>query len=102
VVINDLDLVRIAILPAEADPPLVIHADAVLPCSIAFELLEAIAWRDAKVIEGFGGIDGDEFTEHDATEIGRIPADGLPAEEAHGIPRSLGSRHNVLTQGARD
>ena len=57
-----------------------------LPRSVAFELFEAIAWRDAKVVEGFGGIDGDELTEHDATEIGRIPAYGLPAEEAHGIP----------------
>jgi hypothetical protein len=56
VVINDRDVVRIAILPAEADPPSVIDADAVLPHSVALELLEAIAWRDATVIEGFGGI----------------------------------------------
>jgi hypothetical protein len=30
VIIDDLDVVRIAVEPVEADPPLVIHADAVL------------------------------------------------------------------------
>jgi len=38
-VIDDLDLVGVAILPAEADAPLVVHADAVLTRSVALQFL---------------------------------------------------------------
>ena len=36
---DDLDLERVAVLPAKADSPLIVDADAVLPGPIAAELL---------------------------------------------------------------
>jgi len=37
VVIDNLDLVSIAFNPSEADPPLAIDSDTVLPLTVAFE-----------------------------------------------------------------
>jgi hypothetical protein len=83
---NDLDLVRIAVLPAKADPPLIVETNTVLPDPIALELLEPVARRDTKVLEGLGGVHGSQFPQHDASEIGWISADRLPVEEARSIP----------------
>jgi len=43
VVVAELDVVRVTVCKAEADVPLVVHGDGVLPCAIAFDGVEAIA-----------------------------------------------------------
>ena len=85
-VVNDLDLVRIAVLPAKADPPLIVDTDTVLSDPIALELLEPVARRDTQVIEGLGGVHRNQFPQHDASEVGWISANRLPVEEAGSIP----------------
>ena len=54
--IDDLYFISVAISPKEADPELVVDANAVLPDPIAFERLESVAGRDAKVIELSGDL----------------------------------------------
>jgi len=44
VVVDDLDLVRISALPDEADSPLVVNSDAVLPRAIPRKLFKEVAW----------------------------------------------------------
>ena len=85
-VVNDLDLVRITVLPPKADPPLVVDPDTVLSDPIALELLEPVARRDTQVIEGLSGVHGSQLPQHDASEGGGISADRLPVEEAGRIP----------------
>ena len=85
-VINDLDFVSIAVPPSKADAPLIVHENAVLARPIALEFLKPIAGRDAKVIEGFRGVDSDEFAKHDSQELGRVSTDGSPLEEGLGVP----------------
>jgi L-alanine-DL-glutamate epimerase-like enolase superfamily enzyme len=51
VVVDDLDIVRIASLPYEADAPLVVDANAVLAPAVALERLQMIAWRGLQVLE---------------------------------------------------
>ena len=60
---------------------------------IAFELLEAVPGRNAKVIEGFRRIDGDEFAKHHPAQIGRIVSHRLPAKEALRIPVAEALNH---------
>ena len=60
-VVNDLDLVCIAILPSEANAPLIVDPDTVLPSALTSKLLEAISWRDAQILEGLGGINDDQL-----------------------------------------
>jgi hypothetical protein len=50
-VVHDLDVVCIPVLPAKADPPSVVHADAVLSLSAAPKSLEPVPGRDPKVIQ---------------------------------------------------
>jgi hypothetical protein len=48
VVIDDLHVERVAVPPDEAEPPLVVDADAVLASAIAAERFEPVAGRGAK------------------------------------------------------
>jgi hypothetical protein len=48
-VIDDLDRFGGALSPDETNPLLIVDPDAVLPCAIAFERLEAIARRCPQV-----------------------------------------------------
>jgi hypothetical protein len=70
VIINDLDLESVASFPSKTDPPLVIDANTVLARAIAFELLQAIAGRDAEVFELLGSVDNAELPQHEAVELG--------------------------------
>ena len=51
VVVNDLNLLRSSASPYEADPPLVIHSDAVLASPITFEHLESVPRRHFQLID---------------------------------------------------
>ena len=51
VVVCDLDVVGVASLPPEADPSLVVDADAVLTLSVARELLETIARGNPHILQ---------------------------------------------------
>jgi len=55
VIVNDLDLLWPSIGPHEADPPLVVDSDAVLPGSIAFQRLKPITGRDSQVVKNGRG-----------------------------------------------
>lgn len=54
-VIHYLNIVRITIDPAEADPPLIVDSDAVLPFTIPVQRFQPISWRYPQVIEDLGG-----------------------------------------------
>ncbi len=84
-VVNDLDVVRIAIRPAKANPPLVVDPDTVLSSAVALELLEPVPWRHTEVVQGLGGVHGHQLPQHHASEVGRISADRLSVEETGGV-----------------
>lgn len=48
-VINYLDVKRIAIAPNETDAILIIDADTVLPFPIALQNFKLIPWKDCKI-----------------------------------------------------
>jgi hypothetical protein len=54
VVIRDLDVRGSRRRPYEADAVLIIDADAVLPGAIAFQRFQAIAGRNAQIIDSSG------------------------------------------------
>jgi hypothetical protein len=51
VIINDLNVKRIAVLEAKADSPLVIDADAMLPEAIMLERLQVIRRWQAQILK---------------------------------------------------
>lgn len=64
VVIDDRHVVGVAVPPGETNPPLVIDADTVLPSAIATQFFQAVAGRDAKVVECLRRVDRDKLAEH--------------------------------------
>jgi hypothetical protein len=93
VIVDDLDLVGVAILPAKADAPLLVHTNTVLANSIAPELLQPITRRHAKVAELLGRVHHHKFAQHRALEIRRISSDGLASEQSLGIAIGEGVNH---------
>jgi hypothetical protein len=59
-----LDLLGVAVLPSEADAPLVVHASPVLPGTVEPELLRSIPRRDPEILQRLGGIDGHELPDY--------------------------------------
>lgn len=55
-VVNDLDIMGVAILPTEANAPLVIDTDTVLAAPPTSELLQSIARRYSQIGYGIGRI----------------------------------------------
>jgi len=47
-IVRYLDVVGVAVAPAEADSPLIVDPDAVLTGAIATQLLQPIAWRQCR------------------------------------------------------
>ena len=101
VIIDNRDVVRVALTPRETDPPLVVDANAVLPGPIAAELLQAVAWWDAKVIENFGCVDRDELAEHGSAQLGGVPPNGFAAEQALGLAIAEALDHPVDVNAMR-
>lgn len=82
---GDLDKVGIPAVPAEADAPLVVDADAVLAGAVSGELFEAVAGWDAEVGERFGGVEDEQLPEDATLEVGGPAPDGAPFEELLGV-----------------
>jgi hypothetical protein len=58
VIIDDLDIdgAGRAVRPFEADPPLIIDADAVLPLTVALERFQPVTRQDSKVLQARSGL----------------------------------------------
>jgi hypothetical protein len=59
VVVNDLYIMGVAILPTEANAPLVIDADAVLAAPSTFEFLQSIARKYSQIGQCLSGVQRD-------------------------------------------
>jgi len=70
VIVYDFDIMRRAVFPAKAHPPLLIDTNAMVPSPIALELLEAIPKRHPKFIQRDCGIEQQQLAEHDAPQCG--------------------------------
>ena len=89
-IVDDLNLIGIAPLPAKADAPLLVHSNAVLTGSISPQFLQSITRWHAKIAELLGRIHRHEFAQHRALEIRGISSDGLAGEQSLGI--TIGER----------
>ena len=56
-IVGDFDLVALAIVPHEADAPLVVDPDAVLTRPLPLQGFQAIRRRNAQVVESLGRVE---------------------------------------------
>jgi len=56
VVIGYLNIVGITVTPSEADAPLIVDPNAVLPSTISFELLKSVPWWQPQICQLLGRV----------------------------------------------
>jgi hypothetical protein len=94
VVVDDLHVESIGPSPHEADAPLVVDADTVLALPFALQLLETIAWRNAKVLNRSRAVHQQELSPGRAFEC--TVAKDLPVvKKVLHRPRPKGPDHPV-------
>jgi hypothetical protein len=89
VIIYNFHFVSVAIAPHEADPPLIVDADAVLTGPVAFKSFEVISRRNAKILQPAGGMNVQQLAPGhtlDRPKSGRSPV----LEESLAIAGSKG------------
>jgi hypothetical protein len=78
-VVRNFNVVRPG-FPSETNPPLIIHANAVLSGSTTLQPLQAVAWRHAQVRQLDGGIQLQQLPPGGSLDVRRQPAGHLSAE----------------------
>ena len=85
-VVADLDVMRIAVDKPEADAPLSVHRDRVLPLSVVLERMQAIARWHLQVIQAGRQVDVFQLADGTPGDVGR-KALGCPRrEQVPGLP----------------
>jgi hypothetical protein len=95
VVVDDLDIVRVAAAPAEAHTILVVDANTVRALPIAAERIEPIARRHPQVVQGGGCIQHHQLPQRQALNLGVQPLDALSAGQRLGRPVGKAGDHAV-------
>jgi hypothetical protein len=81
-VVAELDIVGIPITPAKTNAPLIVHADTMLPGTIAREQLQAIAGRCPQEFETRSGVNQIELSLGAVRHIARQALNVSPHEKS--------------------
>jgi hypothetical protein len=81
VIVCDLDIVGAIRHPSETDAPLVVDSDAMLPRTITFQFLQAIARRSQQVLESAALSSIVSFRSATLRITGEL-SDGIPGKQA--------------------
>jgi len=94
VVVAELDVVRMTVDETEADAPLVIDRNGVLPDAVSLERMEPISRRHAQVRDLERRVDGFELPERAPRHIGGHLLGLAGSEQLLGLPVSKGLDHS--------
>ncbi len=72
-VIDDFDVVGVAIFPCETDSPLIIYPNTVLPGPIVFHFFQSIARRYSQFVDSTRVVQHTELPSCSILDIGREP-----------------------------
>jgi hypothetical protein len=84
-IVDDFDIVRVAVLPAKTNPPLIVDPDAVLTLAIPFQGFEPISWGHHHLSDVSRSMQNQQFTARHALNIRRKSPRGLRHENAFGL-----------------
>jgi len=87
---------RIGSGPPEADAPLIVDADAVLPAPVPPELFEPVARRDAEVVQGHGCVELPQLAEGDSLHLRPQLPDRLSIEQPLRVSIAEGPNHGGM------
>jgi hypothetical protein len=81
VVVDNLDVVSVGSDPAKANPPLVVHANAVLSKAILRQFFQTVGWRNSEIGKAGSGVEDDKLAKCNSVEVGRQLSNLLTVEE---------------------
>ena len=84
-VVNDLNPFWTSIAPLEADTPLIINSDTVLPCSITAQTLKPVARRNPKILQTTRGVNLPQLAQRDASDAWVEGRNRLPRKQPLGL-----------------
>jgi len=99
VVVRDRDLFGPCLRPSKADPPLIVHPDAVLTSSVAAELLKSMTRCNPKVSEHFCCVQDRELSQCDSLKIAVELLDPGPMPDPFGVRVSERLQHGLNITG---
>jgi hypothetical protein len=68
-IIHDFYIVSAVLPPKKADPPLIVDADAVLPCPQSPQFFQSISRRHPEIIQRLNPVQHPQFSERGAVNI---------------------------------
>jgi hypothetical protein len=95
VVVHDFDVVGVAAPPSEADPPLVVDPDAVLPLPIAAQSLKPVTGRDPQVVQAVRSVQHPELPQGHPLHINSQASGRVPRAQPLGFPIAEALDHGV-------
>ena len=95
-IINYLDIERVAAVPAKASAPLIVDANAPLPPAGSAKSLEAVSWRHSQALKGDGRINQLELSPGGLLDGPWKPPDLLSGEDCRGDLVGEGLNHRII------
>lgn len=94
-IVHDLDVFRVPVNPAEANPKLVVDTDAVLPGTITLERFQPVARRYAQKIQRTGSVHKIEFSACHRLDVYKT-LHSLPVEQCLSIGAVKALNHRCI------
>src|SRR5690242_9631223 len=100
VLVDYLNVLGVTARPGEADTPLLVDANAVLPRPVLNQLLQPITWGYAQVVNAAGRVDKYEFVVCNPTQLFAELLDVGAAPNRFGVRPSKGANHfSIVMEG---
>lgn len=93
-VIDDFDLVRMVVFPNEANSPLVVDTDRMLPVPVALQRFKPVAGRHAEIVESLGNVQQTQFAKRGVLNICRKPPASSAGPDRRGFSVSKADDHS--------
>jgi hypothetical protein len=94
VVVDDLDIVSVGADEAEADPPLIVDANAVLPQTVASKFFETVRGRDLEVEKTGCGVEHQQLAKRHSLEVRRRSTDPFAPEKSFRVRVAKAANHS--------
>ena len=94
-VVHDLNVVRVFALPAEANPILIVHSDAVLAGAVAPQWLKPVAGRQLQVAQLLRAIQLRELAERHPLDLRRQAVISAALPQTLSFPTGKADNHRL-------
>src|ERR1035438_2248127 len=91
-IIDDLDAFRCAFAPGEADSPLIVDPDTVLPLPVTAQSLKPVSWNCRHVLQLLGIVQHPKLPPCNCSNVAESAA-LLAVKQLLGLPAAEGSYH---------